>query len=273
MTMVLNEKTRRVVVCLLMMLGLGAAAPAGAQNRFVTVDYMKVASGQDDAYVQMEQKLWKPIHDARVKSGDALGWYLYSVVSPSGSEVHHNYVTVTVYKTFDAMANPLPSELFAKVHPGVNMTEFGTKTIGARDLVRSETWETLAGLPEAPLAKPSPFMSIEYMRVPAGGGAAYREVEQMWAKVHKLRIADGTMASWMLLGRVFPAGADYPYNYVTANGYSKFGNLNGFDVEALFKRSGLAMSLGEFGDRTAKARELAKGEVWRLVDYVQAPPQ
>jgi hypothetical protein len=92
----------------------------------------------------------------------------------------------------------------------------------------------------------------------------------MWGKIHDLRIKDGTLASWMLLARIFPGGSDYPYNYVTVNGYSRFKDLNGFDVAALFKRSGLGMSLNEFGDRTAKARDLVKGEIWVLVDYVQA---
>jgi len=33
------------------------------------------------------------------------------------------------------------------------------------------------------------------------------------------------------------------------------------------------MSVNELGDRTGKARDLVRGEVWVLVDYVQAPPK
>jgi hypothetical protein len=273
MTMVMNKTAGRLAAWLLAVLCCAGVTPAWAQNRFVTVDYMKVAPGQDDAYLQLEQKLWKPIHEARVKAGDAVGWYMYQVLSPSGSEAHHNYVTVAVYNSFEAMESPFPAALFAKVHPGLNMADFGKKTLGARDLVRSETWQSLARMPETPLAKPAPFMSVEYMRVPAGGGAAYTEVEQMWKKVHDLRIKDGTLASWSLLSRVLPAGSDYPYNYVTANGYARFKDLNGFDLEGLFKKAGLGMSLNEFGDRTQKARDLVRGEVWVLVDYVQASGQ
>ena len=84
------------------------------------------------------------------------------------------------------MADPFPAALLAKVHPGVNTTEFFKRTNAARDLVRSETWVTLTGLHEAPLARPT-FMSIEYMRVPDGGGAAYTEVEQLWGKIQRSR--------------------------------------------------------------------------------------
>jgi hypothetical protein len=31
------------------------------------------------------------------------------------------------------------------------------------------------------------------------------------------------------------------------------------------------MSVDELGDKTVKSRELARGELWLLVDYVQAP--
>ena len=51
---------------------LAGPIPAAAQGQaIVTVDYMKVAPGQDDAYLQVEQKMWKPIHEARVKAGNA----------------------------------------------------------------------------------------------------------------------------------------------------------------------------------------------------------
>jgi hypothetical protein len=31
------------------------------------------------------------------------------------------------------------------------------------------------------------------------------------------------------------------------------------------------MSANELGERTEKARDLVRGEVWELIDYVQAP--
>ncbi len=79
--------------------------PAQAQEQevYVTVGYMKVAPGQGDAYVQFEKELWMPVHQERVNAGNILGWYLYGVQSPSGTEVHHNYAVVTVFWSFEAM--------------------------------------------------------------------------------------------------------------------------------------------------------------------------
>ncbi len=40
------------------------------------VDYMKSKSAN---YVQVEQEMWKPIHQSRVDAGELLGWYLYQI--------------------------------------------------------------------------------------------------------------------------------------------------------------------------------------------------
>ena len=232
---------------------------------------MKVAPGHDNEYLQLEQKTWKPVHEARVKAGNAVGWYLYQVLSPSGTEVHHNYVTVAIYNNFEAMENPFPEALFTKVHPGVNMADFFKSTNSARDLVRSETWRWVEQIPATPLAKPAPYLNVESMRVPAGGDAAYLEVEQLWRKIHELRIKDGTLSHWGLLSRVFPGGSDYPVSYVTVNGYSHFKDVIGLDLAAAVARAGLGMSVNDLAEKTGKARALARAELWLLVDYVQAP--
>jgi hypothetical protein len=267
------RRTLGLLPAILLGLSIAGATPAAAQGQFVTVDYMKVAPGQDDAYLQVEQKTWKPIHEARVKAGNALGWYLYRVASPSGSQVDHNYVTVALYSNFEAMENPYPSELIAKIVPAQGMAEFNKKTLAARDLVRSETWGAMAGAPETPLAKPAPFLSVEYMKVPPGGDAAYVEVEKLWKQLHQVRIKEGTLVNWGVYGRVLPGGSDYPYNYATVSGYSHFKDLIGLDFAGLVQKAALGMSANELGDRTGKARDLVRGEVWVLVDYVQAAPK
>ena len=268
---VLNVTAQRLSMCLLAGLWCVGATPASAQDRYVTVDYMKVAPGGDDGYLQLEQKTWKPVHEARVKAGNAAGWYLYQVLSPSGSGADHNYVTVALYNSFEAMENPFPTALLTQVHPGVNMTDFFTKTNAVRDLVRSETWRWVDQTPAVPLAKPARFLTVESMRVPAGGDDAYLAVEKLWRKIHEVRIKEGTLSNWGLLTRVFPGGSDYPYGYATINGYSRFKDVVGLDLAGLTTRATLGMSVDELGDKTVKSRDLARGELWLLVDYVQAP--
>jgi hypothetical protein len=273
-TMRINRTVALVTAVLVAGFSLARPIPAAAQGQaIVTVDYMKVAPGQDDAYLQVEQKMWKPIHEARVKAGNALGWYLYRVDSPSGTLVDHNFVTVAIYSSFEATENPFPNELLAKIVPAQSAAEFMKKTLASRDLVRSELWETITTTPEGPLAKPARFLNVAYMKVPTGGDAAYLEIEKLWKKMHDVRIKEGTLANWGVYGRVLPGGSDYPYNYVTANGYSHYKDIFGLDFPTVLQKAALGMSANELGERTEKARDLVRGEVWELIDYVQAPPK
>ena len=68
----INRTVGLMTAALVAGFSLALPIPAAAQGQaIVTVDYMKVAPGQDDAYLQVEQKMWKPIHEARVKAGNA----------------------------------------------------------------------------------------------------------------------------------------------------------------------------------------------------------
>ena len=265
----INRTAGLALAAVVVGLSLAGTAPAEAQSQVVTVDYMKVAPGQDDGYLQVEQKMWKPIHEARVKAGKALGWYLYRVESPSGTLVDHNYVTVAVYSSFAATENPYPDELAAQL----SAAELVKKTLAARDLVRSEIWGAITGAPETAIAKPAPFLIIEYMKVPRGGDEAYVEVEKLWKKMHEVRIKEGTLADWGVYGRILPGGSDYPYDYATANGYNRYKDVVGLDFAGLVQRAAVGMSANELAERTGKVRDLVRSELWALVDYVQAPPK
>ena len=107
------DRLSKAAAALLVAAFMARATPVMAQGPFVTVDYMKVAPGQEDAYLQLEQKTWKPIHEARIKAGNALAWYLYRVDSPTGTAADHNYVTVAVYANFEALENLYPNELLS----------------------------------------------------------------------------------------------------------------------------------------------------------------
>ena len=64
---------------------------------------------------------------------------LYTVHSPSGTLVDHNYVTVAICSSFEATENPFPNELLAKIVPAQSAAEFMKKTLASRDLVRSDS--------------------------------------------------------------------------------------------------------------------------------------
>ena len=194
-------------------------------------------------------------------------------MSPSGSQVDHNYATVAVYSSFEAMENPYPNELLAKIVPAQSMPEFTRKTFrGSRTCALRDVGSTGRHYPETPLAKPAPFLSVESSKVPSGGDANYLETEKVWKKLHDVRIKEEDTPQ---LGRLRPrpAGRNAGRSYATASGYGHFKDLMGLDFAGIVQKAGIGMSVNELGDRTAKARDLVRGEVRVLVDYVQAPPK
>ena len=182
-------------------------------------------------------------------------WYLYTVHSPSGTLVDHNYVTVAICSSFEATENPFPNELLVKIVPAQSAAEFMKKTLASRDLVRSELWRTITTTPEGPLAKPARFLNVQYMKVPTGGDAAYLEIEKLWKKMHDVRIKEGTLANWGVYSRILPGGSDYPYNYATADGYSHYKDIFGLDFPTVLQKA----SSGNERQRAGRADREGQG--------------
>jgi hypothetical protein len=72
---------------------------------------------------------------------------------------------------------------------------------------------------------------------------------------------------------LLPEGSEYPYDFATVSAYNQYKDLDGLDFESLVQKASIGMSVNELGDRTGKARNLVRGELWALVDSVQAPPK
>ena len=44
-------------------------------NPVMEIAYMKVPPHGAEEYISMEQEIWKPVHQERIKNGKLLGWY------------------------------------------------------------------------------------------------------------------------------------------------------------------------------------------------------
>src|SRR5688572_9865337 len=78
--------------------------------RYAVFDYMKVAPEKAEAYVEIEQKVWKPVHEARLKDGLIIGWRLFRVDNPPGQARDYSFVTVNIVDSFAKLENPYPEK-------------------------------------------------------------------------------------------------------------------------------------------------------------------
>jgi hypothetical protein len=118
----------------------GAQPGAQAQPsvpRYLLIDYMKVPSGGDAAYVQVEQD-WKLVHQERIRAGKIAWWALYRATMPTGTSREYDYFTLTAYNRFQDIENSFTEEIFTKALQGKDINEIMTRTGTARSVVRDE---------------------------------------------------------------------------------------------------------------------------------------
>jgi hypothetical protein len=110
--------------------------------KVIVLDFMKVAPGSDAKYLELEQKVWKPFHQARLKAGNGRSWALYSMSFPAGSAMDRNYATISVFDNLEDYAKyeQTAARYFAEVHPKKPMDQIFADTIAARDHRMRELW-------------------------------------------------------------------------------------------------------------------------------------
>ena len=252
-------------------------AQQGAENFqprtvYAVVDYMKVADGRDADYIALEQTVWKKIHQARLKGGVIIGWYLYKVDNEPKNRREYDFVTVNVYDSFVKFEDPFPDEYLMAAYSKEELQKHIRKTIKCRDLIRSEVWKSEAAA-MARRRSEKPFIVVHYMQPTLGRETAYRDTElNVFRKMHQARIDAGVMDGWFFLGRRFPGGSEVPYQFVTVN---VFPSLEKFQaswtketldpvVESLNEEQRAALA------SMPQLRRMVKQDIWGTVDYVVA---
>jgi hypothetical protein len=251
-----------------------ASAQQASQTptQFVVLDYMKVAPGKEAEYVRLEQQVFKPLHQQRVKNKEMVAWGLYQVPFTADTHREYDYVTANVYDNIAATeaAGLIPA--FLRLHPGKAGTSLIVQTEAARVTVRREIWQlidqtTPLGTADKP-APPAKYLIVTFMLSKAGGN--YETVEkELWKPIHQDLVKSGGMLSWSLYGLVLPGGTSYPYDYATVNGLSNLTAFTNMYSDELFKRVHPNITVTDLGNRTAASRDPVRQELWVLVDVTR----
>jgi hypothetical protein len=116
-----------------------------APFKYVQIDYMNVKPGNGSAYLDIENKVWKPVHQEFMNNGSRTGWALWQMIYPSGSGMEYQYATSNYIADFSKLMTINFTEAFNKAHPGGNTEKLMADTNKSRDLVRSELWRVIDG--------------------------------------------------------------------------------------------------------------------------------
>jgi hypothetical protein len=238
-----------------------AASPAPAQvdsTLYLVVDCMKSTSPD---YVNVEQEIWKPIHQELVRQGRKGFWALYGV--RFGSRDECDYYTVNTYFGTEALQRGMPdlADIFAEVHPDMDFDEAMQRTWASRKMVRTQLWLGVGGIQ----AESFRYVYVNLMSAPDAN--AYVELERtVFMPVHKALVADGLMKGWALYQLASPYGTDIEYSHATVDfmddiGYLPFGDyLSNVHPDR---------DVDEIWSATNEARSIVLSELWYVIDRTE----
>jgi len=113
---------------------------ASGEALYIKVDYMKASPENISSYLEVEQQLWKPIHQERFNQGIILGWNFYSVFVGE-PYVPYNYIAVNYFDDFEKIDYYMLNDLVQEVYPDKDLNEFYDQTRTSREVVRTEIWQ------------------------------------------------------------------------------------------------------------------------------------
>lgn len=235
---------------------------------FVSIDYMKVKPENHWKYLEVEQEIWKPMHEERISQGIIVGWYLYALEF-SGTENEYNYVAISLYDKAENLENPWNAEIPQKIHPNQTLNEILEKTHNSRENVKTELFYSIASAPEIPLEIPSSYMQVNFMNVDPGMEAEYEKLEsEIWLPIHQESIKSGRTAGWGVWRSLYPRGSSQKYQYIAFNSFSQFSYVFDLDFSIPFNEIHPGRDFEEVAQKAIETRTIYRVELWDLIDYV-----
>ena len=234
------------------------------------LDYMKVEPENTQEYMEVE-KMWKNIHQTRLKKGLINFWGLYSVMF-SGANDEYNYVTVTYYNSMKDFDNSYSDEINQEAFSGKSQRQINImmeKTVPSRTLVRSQPFNLISRT-ETPSSEPPSIILVNSMTVKPGGNSNYITLErEIYKDIHEESVKQGGRSGWSVWSKM--GGDRTSRQFVTVDAYISWDQMDQeSDFGDLFKKVHPDKNMEEVNDKTIKSRLLEKRETWRLIDSVRS---
>ncbi|MDH5381197.1 MAG: hypothetical protein OEW75_10110, partial [Cyclobacteriaceae bacterium] len=101
----------------------------GKNSNIFVFNFMATKPGKSVAeHTKIEQDVWKPVHDARIKGDQMTGWGMYNMMMPYGTFRDYYCGTLDVYKNMEQFLTSEYGKYFTQVHPGKDVDEMFAKT-------------------------------------------------------------------------------------------------------------------------------------------------
>lgn len=265
---------RRTILSLLAILCL-CTLPAQAQQAddylYMKVDYFRAAGSQISDYLEVEQEIWKPMHQERFNRGIILSWDFYAVFAGDQADAY-NYIAVNVFDDFDKIDYYDLSSIAEQVYPDINISELMERTRSSRDVVRTEVWKVDKRLFKDGQSSPQgTYATASFFKDLHKGDQSAAELLDFEADIQKERMDQDNLNSWGLYSLLYPEGHSTPYTHILINYFD--------DMIDLLQPSGLSVAreaYPAYDDSSLEAlmyqidqnRSVSKTEIWKRLDSI-----
>lgn len=239
-----------------------------ALNDYKKIDYISVKSDQIEQFIKLSENELQSAYQQLVDDDIISSWALYVAKYPGGETSGYNFISVTTTSDIDSLDNQFSDVSIPKFIPSSNTSLPAKKLKSIGHLIKSEIWRVENVLPEEKDSSrtPSKYLTMDYMNVAPGKSPDYLMLEEEVAKpIHEERINRDIMKGWQVYSLITPSGANYGYNFSTANYFDQISNVEfGFTTEIINQTMGRNANITELFDTIYATRDLVKVELWEL---------
>jgi hypothetical protein len=230
-----------VFVFMALLCGTALAQPA-QPDVYVTVSYLKVLPGQEDAYRSyLTTTAKKLFQEMMAADPNFLSWSSARAMY-QGTEhgLDFDYVGASIYSGPPPEPGANLDSIYMKA-TGMSQADLVKKLATMRTVVATEVLRRRAGITAPVALKEGDFRIVAQIKIKPGMGDEYYEMAQTVAQpVIQARAAAGELKSWSVWSRVFPSGAGTSYDALAVTYFKDLASaIKGLDatkgVEAFLK--------------------------------------
>ncbi len=244
------------------------------QQTFYCVTYYKILPGKESELQSAMENVDAKVQKERVNKGAISGWYLYKVLSPSGSSTEYDYVSITIVNRYkNIFETPYTFDsAFRKTFPGKDVNFFAdyhSKNTALCKTVKEEIYTGLALADSSTInGFPYKYVVVDFMQPKPDKFGQYMKMElDTFRLVHKERIKLGDISQWACLQLALPYDTKTGYSFLALNFYNDLDNMTSSKYVEALRNIFPSVDIGNLLQSSAAMRDNPKADLMRLVLY------
>ncbi len=241
---------------------------------YLAFNYIKAKPGMGGQYIDLVKNYSTKILSYAIDAGAFTGWYFYEVRMPSGSASEYDFVAVSVVTDFKYLFEEpgTYADIMKKAIPGISdqtLASIAEDFDESRISVKREIFTRISDL--VPNSKPAKYARVDFNMTGDGKEEEYLKMEtELMAPIHKEIVAMGSYSDWELYKKILPNNAKSDFNYIAVDFMNDINTLVNLDYATIAKKAYPTTDLSKLFATVNTSRKIARGEIWELVEYVDA---